>query len=106
MRHDPLTLRLCLALLRAFAILVPRPSRAVWRREWDAEVRHRWHALRAGEHLDWRSRMDLVQRVLGALPDAAWLRRQFSLDADVVHDLRHAVRMMRNSPAFAVSAVF
>ena len=35
--------------------------------------------------------MDLFRRALGALPDAAWLRRQFTADADLVHDLRHGV---------------
>ena len=50
--------------------------------------------------------MDLVGRVLGALPDAAWLRRQFTADAEIVHDVRHGVRMLRKSPAFSASAVF
>jgi predicted permease len=49
--------------------------------------------------------MDLFRRVLGALPDAAWLRRQFTADADLVHDLRHGQRMLLKSPAFALSAV-
>jgi len=30
--------------------------------------------------------MSLVRRALGSLPDAAWIRRQFTLDADAVHD--------------------
>ena len=44
--------------------------------------------------------MDLFRRAFGALPDAAWLRRQFTADAEVVHDLRHGVRMLRKSPTF------
>jgi putative ABC transport system permease protein len=50
--------------------------------------------------------MDLFRRALGALPDAAWLRRQFTADADLVHDLRHGVRMLGRSPSFTASAVF
>ncbi len=49
--------------------------------------------------------MDLFRRALGALPDAAWLRRQFTEDADVVHDVKHGARMLLKSPSFALSAV-
>jgi len=49
--------------------------------------------------------MDLVRRALGALPDAAWLRRQFTADAEVVHDVRHGARMLRKSPTFTAAAV-
>ena len=49
--------------------------------------------------------MDLFRRAFGALPDAAWLRRQFTADADLVHDLRHSARMLRKSAAFTASAV-
>jgi putative ABC transport system permease protein len=103
--RDPLALRLCLALVHVCAMVVPRVSRRDWCDEWEAEVRHRWDLLDRRDHLDWRSRMDLFRRALGALPDAAWLRRQFTADADVVHDLRHGVRMLVRSPSFALSAV-
>ena len=49
--------------------------------------------------------MNLFRRALGGLPDAAWLRRQFTEDADVVHDVKHGARMLLKSPSFALSAV-
>ena len=97
--RNPVALALCLMIVRLFGWLVPSASRENWRREWEAEVRHRWHVLESRQHLDWRTKMDLVGRVLGALPDAAWLRRQFTADAEVVHDVRHGLRMLRKSPA-------
>jgi putative ABC transport system permease protein len=44
--------------------------------------------------------MDLIRRAVGSLPDAAWIRRQFTLDADAVHDAAHAVRMLLKTPGF------
>ena len=44
--------------------------------------------------------MDLFARAMGAIPDAAWLRRQFTLDADAVRDAAHAVRMLATAPSF------
>lgn len=105
-RRDPPALRLSLVLVRIFAAVVPSASRADWRREWDAEVRHRWRMLTERQALDWRAQMDLVRRAFGALPDAAWLRRQLTADADLIHDLRHGLRTLGRSPTFAVSVVF
>src|SRR4029453_92783 len=101
--RDPVALRLCLALVHLFSLVVPSRWRRDWRAEWDAEVRYRWER---DAHPDWRTRMDLVRRALGALPDAAWLRRQFTLDAELVHDVQHGLRMLARSPSLAVSAVF
>jgi predicted permease len=103
--RDPLALRLCLMLVKVFAALVPPRSREDWRAEWDAEVRHRWSLLERRQHLDWRNQMDLIRRALGALPDAAWLRRQFTSDAEILLDLRYGVRTLWRAPAFALSSV-
>jgi putative ABC transport system permease protein len=101
--HDPLVIRVCLTIFRLFSAVVPSASRDEWRAEWEAEVRHRWDSVEPNE--DWSTRMDLLRRSLGAFPDAAWLRRQFTADADAVHDLRHGVRMLWKAPAFTISAV-
>lgn len=106
MTREPFVLRACLTLLRTVSVLVPSASRREWRAEWEAEVHHRWSALNGQRVLDWGDRMDLVRRSLGALPDAAWLRRQFTADADVVHDLRHGARVLWKSPSFTITAVF
>ena len=75
--------------------IVPRAARSEWRREWESELHH-------GAH---RPPGDLLRRSLGTLPDAAWIRRQFTADAEVVHDIRHAMRLLASSPGFAVTAV-
>ena len=47
----------------------------------------------------------MFRRVVGSFHDAAGLRRQFTPDADVVHDLRYGARLLRRSPAFALLTV-
>ncbi len=49
--------------------------------------------------------MDVLRRTLGSFHDAAWLRRQFTRDAEIVHDVRHGGRVLRRSPAFALLAI-
>ncbi len=100
-----LALWLALRIVRAVAMLVPAAGRADWRREWDAELQHYWAHLRHRRNLTWRMNMDLIRRALGSLPDAAWIRRQFTLDADAVHDAAHAVRMLLKTPGFTAIAL-
>jgi putative ABC transport system permease protein len=102
--RDPWLVRLCLGIVRLCSTVVPAASRADWRDEWEAEVRHRWDSLESEQN--WSTRMDLLRRSLGAFPDAAWLRRQFTADADAIHDVRHAVRMLWKAPGFTMAAVF
>ena len=103
-RRDPLLVRVCLGIVRLCSAVVPSSWRPDWRAEWEAEVRHRWDSLETEQN--WSTRMDLLRRSFGAFPDAAWLRRQFTADADAVHDLRHATRMLWKAPGFTLAAVF
>jgi putative ABC transport system permease protein len=102
--RPPLTLRLCRRVLGAASWLVPHAQRSAWRREWEAEVAHRWQLLgrrRAGT----AARLDLLRRVAGSLSDAAWLRRQLTSDSELVRDLRHGARLLRRQPAFVTGVV-
>jgi predicted permease len=104
-RHDPFVLRCCASILRVARYVVPRALRREWQDEWESELRHRHRTLSDGGRVEWSENMDLVRRALGAFPDAAWLRRQLTADAEIVHDVRHALRMMRRTPSFTVTAV-
>jgi putative ABC transport system permease protein len=97
-----LALWLALHIVRVVAMLVPTASRADWQREWEAELQHRSSYLQRRRNLTWRSNIDLIRRALGSMPDAAWIRRQFTLDADAVHDAAHAVRMLLKRPGFTL----
>ena len=101
----PLALRLARGIIRAVAVLVPGVARADWVREWHAELHHQSHHRSRQQPFTWRTHMALITRALGALPDAAWLRRQFTLDADAVHDAGHAVRMLVKTPGFTAIAL-
>ena len=100
-RRDPVTLRLCLFVVRAAARLVPGGDRDAWRQEWEAELRHRW--MRGG--ISRTAEAHLVKRSLGSLVDAAWMRRQLTLDADLVHDTSHGLRLFANAPGFTAIAL-
>ena len=95
--YDPPALRVCLLVVRLASRIVPAQDREPWRLEWEAELRHRWsrggRMSRAGE-------MHMVRRTFGSLVDAAWLRRQLTGDADILHDAAHGMRMLAKSPGF------
>ena len=103
-RPPGFVLRGCFALLRAVSGLVPRHEREAWLGEWRAEVVHRWRALEQREALGAREQARLARRVMGALPDAVWLRRQLTIDADLVHDLRHGLRVLRRDFGASLAA--
>jgi putative ABC transport system permease protein len=94
-----LTLWFALRVVRAVAVVVPAAKRPDWKREWEGELRHYSQRLHSRE-VTWGANMVLVARALGSLPDAAWIRRQFTLDADAVHDAAHSVRMLVKTPGF------
>jgi predicted permease len=100
-----LMFRLCLAILRAASRVVPARDREAWLQEWEAELRERWQRLDRRNELNRRQQMNMLRRILGSFHDAAWLRRQFTHDAEIVHDLRYGLRVLRRSPAFATLAI-
>ena len=91
---------LALRLIDAAARLVPPSARGDWTREWHAELHHRSVHLDRERQSSWRSIVDLLARAIGAIPDAAWLRRQFTLDADAIRDAAHTVRLLAKAPGF------
>ena len=93
-------LRLCLAVVRLASRIVPARERDEWLMEWDAELRHRWRRRLSAD-----AEAALVRRSFGAVIDAAWLRRQFTMDADVVQDAAHGVRVLAGSPSFSAVAL-
>src|SRR5882672_8011331 len=91
-------------LIRAIGVIVPCRLRADWRQEWEAELRHRETLLADWEKLNWRSKLNLVCRSLGAFWDALWLQ-QLRWEDDMFQDLRYGVRMLVKAKGFTTAAV-
>ena len=91
-------------LIRAIGVIVPRRLRADWRQEWEAELRHRETLLADWEKLNWRSKLNLLCRSLGAFWDALWLQ-QLRWEDDMFQDLRYGVRMLLKAKGFTTMAV-
>lgn len=64
-------LSLYLRFIRALSLLVPADERLEWRREWEAEIVHRWQSLQKWNRLNLKSKLDLTARVAGATRDVA-----------------------------------
>jgi len=85
-------------------VIVPRRLRADWRQEWEAELRYREALLEDWARLNWRSKLDLLWRSLGAFWDALWLQ-QLRWEDEMIQDFRFGVRMLLEKPGFTITAV-
>src|SRR5262245_5230199 len=92
-------------LIRLIGVIVPRRLRADWQQEWEAELRCRELLLTEWDRLNWRTRLELLRRGLGAFRDALLLQ-PIRLEDEMYKDLRFGVRMLLARPGFTAVAVF
>ena len=103
--RPPFLVRAALGVVRIVSRLVPRRDRAAWRGEWEAEILHGYRALDGNPAAGWREHVTLGRRALGSFADAAWLRRQLTRDAELLHDVTYALRLYRRAPAVVAIVV-
>src|SRR5215813_8244178 len=90
-------------LIEFIGVLVPRRLRADWRQEWEAELRYRETQLAEWAKLNWRAKLDLLRRSLGAFWDALRLQ-QFRWEDEMIQDVRIGLRALRAQPGFTFVA--
>src|SRR5215475_13848481 len=90
-------------LITFIGVIVPRRFRARFLQEWEAELEYREDMLARWDRLDWRNKLELLWRSLGAFWDALWLQ-QLRWEDEMIQDLRFGVRMLLKHKGFTAVA--
>jgi predicted permease len=90
--------------IHLIGVIVPRRLRADWRQEWEAELRYREVLLAEWDNLNWKTKLDLLGRSLGAFRDALLLQPH-RLEDDMFRDLQYGWRMLLKHKGFTAVAV-
>src|SRR5215470_3727192 len=91
-------------LIKSIGLVVPRRLRADWRQEWEAELRYREEMLADWDKLNWKTKLDLLRRSVGAFRDALLLQPK-RLEDDMFQDLRFGLRMLLKHKSFTAIAI-
>ncbi len=91
-------------LIRVIGVIVPRRLRAEWRQEWEAELRYRETLLTEWDNLNWKTKLDLLRRSVGAFWDALLLQPK-RLEDEMFQDLRFGLRMLLKHKSFTTIAI-
>jgi len=90
-------------LIGMIGVIVPRRLRADWRQEWESELRYRETLLAEWDNLNWKTKLDLLRRSVGAFWDALLLQPK-RLEDEMIQDLRVGLRGLRAQPGFTFAA--
>ncbi len=90
-------------LIRVIGVIVPQRLRADWRQEWEAELLYRETLLAEWNGLNWKTKLDLLWRSLGAFRDALLLQPG-RLEDKMFQDLRYGMRMLLKHKGFTIVA--
>src|SRR5262245_39676317 len=93
----------CLWLIRVIGVIVPQLLLADWPLAGEAKVRCRETLLAEWDKLDWRNKLDLLRRSVGAFWDALCLQTR-RLEDEMFQDLRYGARMLLRQRAFTIAA--
>jgi len=91
-------------LIAFIGVIVPRRFRARFRKEWEAELEYREELLARWDRLDWRNKLELFWRSLGAFWDALLLQPQ-RLEDEMFQDLRYGFQALVKRPGVALLSV-